>query len=138
SYYEVQSSKDGKTFSPLLEKVSESGKGTYSYSAAAASLAGKLYYRIVVVNQDGSRTYSSVVAISLSSAITFGVYPNPVKSTLVLSVQNSKAEKVTVQVIDMQGKILRQQQIQLNAGISPVSLEVSSLSRGNYIVALKG
>jgi len=139
AYFVIQRSTDGKTFS-ALDKVAASGNksgSNYAY-LDAANASGKVYYRLQMVDKQGNIAYSNVVAITLNSGISFTVYPNPVRNIMSLRVNNDKSETVTVQVIDLLGKVLTQQQAQLNAGTNTLSLNVSSLASGSYVVVIKG
>ena len=136
AYFNVQVSSNGKDF-VTIKKVIASGT-SYNFSDASGSQNSKVYYRLQIVESDGSISYSNVVALSLSNATSFTIYPNPVRNNLSLLVQSSKSELVTVQVVDMLGKSLHQEQTQLNAGLNNVSLNLTSLAKGNYVVILKG
>ncbi len=134
-YFNVQRSVNGKDF-VTLKQVSYSGN-SYSFSDVT-SAAGKVSYRLQIVDKDGSISYSNVVSLTLSSATSFAIFPNPVRNILSLQVQNSKSESVTVQVVDLLGKVLRQEQAQLTAGLNNVSLNVTTLAKGNYVVVVRG
>ena len=139
AYFVIQLSTDGKTFS-ALDKVAASGNksgSNYAY-LDAANASSKVYYRLQMVDKQGNIAYSNVVVITLNSGISFTVYPNPVRNIMSLRVNNDKSETVTVQVIDLLGKVLTQQQAQLNAGTNTLSLNVSSLASGSYVVVIKG
>jgi len=137
--YIVERSANGKNFTSLNTiAASNSLTGAYKYNDASSITSGKLYYRLKISDKNGGISYSNVVLINLSSNTSFSVYPNPVQAKLNLQVQNSKIEKVTIQVIDLLGKVLQQQSSQLNAGINSLSLDVASLAKGSYIVVVKG
>lgn len=137
--YIIERSSNGKNFASLKTvTASNSLTRAYKYNDASAITAGKLYYRLKITDKNGGISYSNVVVINLSSNTSFSIYPNPVQAKLNLQVQNSKTEKVTIQVVDLLGKVLQQQSTQLNAGINSLSLDVASLAKGSYIVVVKG
>jgi len=136
AYFNVQVSSNGKDF-VTIKKVTASGS-SYNFSDANGAANSKVYYRLQVVENDGSFTYSNVVALSLSNATSFSIYPNPVRNNLSLLVQSSKTELVSIQVVDLLGKVLHQEPAQLSIGLNHVSFNVASLSKGNYVVVLKG
>ena len=139
--YTVQRSTNGVDYVNVSQLTASGSANGYSYNFAdkkAASNTGKLYYRLVIATRDGIKTYSNVILISLNSQAILSVYPNPVKSNLSLQIANTKDENVTLQVVDMLGKVLKQQSAQLYNGINNVSLSVSDLARGNYIIIVKG
>jgi len=135
AYFNVQRSVNGKDFT-TINQVNSVGSA-FAFSDATNE-SGKVYYRLQIVDKDGGISYSNIVTLALSSATSFSIYPNPVRSTLSLQVQSSKTELVTVQVVDLLGKVLHQEQSQLSAGLNNISFSVASLSRGNYVVVVKG
>ena len=139
AYFVIQRSTDGKTFNYLDKVVASGNKSGSSYSYLDATIAtGKVYYRLQIVDKQGGIAYSNVVTITLNSRISFTLYPNPVRNIMSLKVVNDKAETVTVQVVDLLGKVLNQQQAQLIAGENNLSLNVTSLASGSYVVVIKG
>jgi len=138
AYYALQRSTNGKDYVTIKQIAANNAlRNNYGYNDAL-STTGKVYYRLQIVEKNDVISYSNTVAIVLNSALSLSVYPNPVASTLSLQLQNSKTETVNVLVVDMLGKVLKQQQAQLNAGINNVALNVATLSRGSYIVLVKG
>ena len=66
------------------------------------------------------------------------VRPNPVTSnTLVLSVSVQQNLKTNVQVMGVDGKILVQQNISLASGMNTVSLNISNVPSGIYLVQVQ-
>ena len=76
------------------------------------------------------------INISLSSI--YAIYPNPVKYVLYVQVQRSIAEKVSLQIVDMLGKIVSQQSQQLTAGVTTLSINTNLLAKGSYFAVIKG
>ena len=135
AYFNVQRSINGKDYINI-KQVTTAGS-SYSYSDIT-NTTGKIYYRLQIVDKNGGISYSNIVSLALSSATSISIFPNPVRSTLSLQIQNSKSEIVTVQVVDLLGKVLHQEQSQLSAGLNNVSLNVASLAKGNYVVIVRG
>ena len=51
---------------------------------------------------------------------------------------NGKNESVVVQVIDMLGKVVKQQTVELIAGSNHILLAVDNLAKGSYFILIKG
>jgi len=139
AHYVIERSTNGVDFIDIKEVASlnKASGSTYTYSDVI-NTDGKLYYRLKMVDKDGSFTYSNIVSVSISNGFTFSLYPNPVKNNLTLHVENSKTEDVTLQVINILGRVVYQQQSHLNIGINNVSLNVSNLAQGSYLLVVKG
>ncbi|HEX6913830.1 MAG TPA: T9SS type A sorting domain-containing protein, partial [Chitinophagaceae bacterium] len=66
---------------------------------------GTNYYRLKMVDKDGSYRYSAIVTVQVKEdAGSLSVYPNPVRNELVIS----SAVKTTAYLFDGNGKLIRQ------------------------------
>ncbi len=65
------------------------------------------------------------------------VFPNPADNILQLRFNALKPDDVTIMVMDMQGKIIKRQTNYLNTGNNDISIDISGLSKGNYIFSIK-
>ncbi len=108
----------------------------YSYSDNATA-NDIIYYRLKITDKDGSSYYSKIVLVKTLQNGSLKIYPNPVKEMLLAKVNAVKDEAATLQITDMQGKILVQKNIKLTRGINTVSLHVSGVAKGNYIFLVK-
>ncbi len=136
--FAVQSSKNGSIFSDIAA-VSAKGTSlnTYSYTDKNAAY-GATYYRLKMLDKTGKFTYSNVVEAGVKAANSFAIYPNPVHSALHLQVSSTKAGAGIVQVIDVLGRVLVSQQVQLSIGTNNLTVPVLAIANGSYRVVLKG
>ena len=68
----------------------------------------------------------------------FTVYPNPVSTDAWINIFLKKAERVSIQLYDMQGRIMRTFiDQQMKAGEQNMSFPLNTLARGNYIVQMR-
>jgi plastocyanin len=108
-----------------------------------AGMAGKTIYFGSGAPGSGMRGRIIVNAVSgihtnYSNGFDFTVYPNPVSTDSWISLQLNKSERVTIQVFDMQGRIVRTFIDQeLKAGEIKMPFTLNSLDRGNYIVQMR-
>ncbi len=140
--YILQRSTNGVEFTnviqiPSIATSSNRSNGSYTTADAIAS-SSKLYYRLLIKANDGSYSYSNVVVLTVNGKVGLSIYPNPVKENLSLQIQNLKDENVTVQIVDILGKVIKQQQVQLYVGANTANINVAELGRGNYLVIVKG
>lgn len=70
----------------------------------------------------------------------FSLYPNPVgnDNLNILFASNQQVNNVTLQVMDITGKVISTDRLDLTAGFNQYSAPVSSLSSGIYMVRLSG
>lgn len=65
-----------------------------------------------------------------------GIYPNPARSVVNVVMTSAKQDQVTITVMDISGKLIKQQQVTAVAGISTIPVDVSALTPGTYFVKL--
>jgi hypothetical protein len=130
--FEVQKSNDAINFSTISTVAAKNLLCNTSYSYGDAKmLSSTAYYRIKTVDNDGRFTYSGIVSINGKASLNLSVFPNPATNNLVMS-HPQAGNNAYVQIISLNGKdILRQA---LQPGSVQTSLDVSTFSKGNYIV----
>jgi alpha-tubulin suppressor-like RCC1 family protein len=140
SHFTIQRSVNGTSFSNL-GKVAAKGDGNYSYTDDLSTITHELspiYYRLQMVDKDGSFTYSKVVAVTINdNRKTLVLFPNPVKDNLFVQMTSTKAEKLTLQVTDLQGRLLQQEATQVGVGNVSLSVNTSALAKGTYVLLVK-
>jgi hypothetical protein len=117
------------------------GAGTASQNTGyafrdAAAPAGLVYYRLRQLDQDGTATYSPVVALAgaavAAKATLLPVFPQPARDWL--RVQVSGTEQPTMlRLLDSLGRVVRQQPCE-----SETQLEVGGLPAGLYYLVADG
>ncbi len=140
SHIYVERSTDGTSFT-RINKLNTKGDGTYTYSDDVAALSSsKLYYRLVIVDKDGSAAYSKVVSAQLSSsAVTqLSFYPNPVKDNLFVQFTSTKQEKVSLKIINLKGQVVHEETLQATIGNISTTVNTSILANGSYVLQVKG
>jgi len=134
----VERSVDGKKFSTIgyVAAKAENGNSntplSYSYSDEKP-LPGINYYRLKQTDRDGKFSYSSVVVLQgVKGFYLSSLYPNPTRDALSLAITCENAEKATINIIDMTGKLIKQIAVGLSTGENNFSLNVGSLAAGDY------
>jgi hypothetical protein len=87
--FELQRSVDSRTFA-LVANVPAQGYSTVARTYAAldgAAPAGPLYYRLRLVDADGTAAYSPVVAVAAGSSAELLLAPNPAHNLITLSTE---------------------------------------------------
>jgi len=145
-YYVVQKSIDnGISYSSIdtvLITKPNANNNTYSYTDANLSLikaaSNTIYYRIKQVDDNGVSTYSTTDIIKLPSKAdpTVTVYPNPVQDFAKIKFYLDEDALVTMNLADINGRVLQSQQIQGTIGENTPAINMSSLVNGNYILTL--
>ncbi|WP_276497385.1 T9SS type A sorting domain-containing protein [Pontibacter litorisediminis] len=138
----VERSSDGKQFSPI---GTVAGAGTTAqqqqYTFTDPTPLGSVsYYRLKQVDNDGDFAYSKVVAVRLSSeasAQRLKVWPNPFVQEINIEVFADEAGEASIILTALQGQRVYQENIQLAPGFNRLSLPLTSLPKGMYILQLQ-
>ncbi len=142
--FDLQRSLNGADFSTIASITSKAINGNsnatldYEFNDVAP-LNGNNYYRLQQTDKDGKTSLSQTVLIrgsKVSGISIAAVYPNPVKDRLNINISSATAEKVTMSIIDVLGKVLIQKVVQLTIGELSISEDISQLNKGNYLLKL--
>lgn len=141
SYFEIQKSRDGMNYTAIgtVNAVgTSSAVNRYSYTDAGP-LDGRTYYRLRIVDADGSSEISKIVSVKAGTTGIFlnNLYPNPVNDQLTVE-WNSVAPDVKTQVSirDLQGRLLQTTTVTSVTGFNQLFLNTSKLSPGQYFLSL--
>lgn len=128
--FQVERSTDAQLFTSLAMINAMNAAGTHNYQYSDASpFKGISYYRLKMIDIDGTITYSKVVAVNSGVKGTMLLYPNPVKDQL--QVMHSPAgTKATVQILTAEGKMILVKNISANT--QQTGINVAALPAGNY------
>jgi len=105
SNYQVQRSSDGRNFSNIQSVQSRNSVNRINYSATDSKpLNGIGYYRLKMVEVDGSATYSKIVAVQFATGNLITIYPTLWKKGTTLNISNPNNEKLTAYFFNSAGQ----------------------------------
>lgn len=140
--FELQRSADGTHFSLLsfVDSKAANGNSTsslvYSFDDSDPSI-GNSYYRLKQIDKDGRSTLSNVVMIKSDkvSALTItNTYPNPATDIINLAIAAPSNNEISLMITDIAGRVVLHQSISLVSGDNNLSVNVSKLTSGNYLI----
>jgi glucose/arabinose dehydrogenase len=126
--YVVERSSDGINFAKIGEvgpKDIINGSPFKNYDFLDNSpAAGKAYYRLKITHVDGSYEYSLIISISMKDLPTKGikVYPTPFTTDLAVETYFYEPGEITIQLIDMQGRILKSRKQMVDHGTRSLTI----------------
>ncbi|MBP7680121.1 MAG: hypothetical protein KA103_03675 [Saprospiraceae bacterium] len=141
AFYEVQCSKDEFNFQPVLSIFQDAKKGgVYEamHTPKLNSRFGKVYYRIIGVDNNGNRVYSTVNDVAFRIAETpITISPNPVVKGNLYTLNNIfiddlKSGNERLVVTNVFGQII--QSVPLQQYVEEVVLDTQNLSAGLYSI----
>ena len=131
--YELQRSVDRTNFATIntTSPFYSASKNNYQYLDANPLIEG--YYRLKLINFDGSITYSNTVLLKLSNSQLI------LKYDLLTTVVNIKSvrpvsDKLQVGIFSSDGKRIMKSEKNLPAGINEMNISLSGFPEGIYIV----
>ncbi len=98
---------------------------------------GDNYYRLKMIDIDGSFTYSNEINVVLRDAVINNIdniYPNPANSHINVQIQSTATYNTRLIVYDVVGKEVYKMPIDLVKGYNMSQVDISLLNRGAYIV----
>jgi hypothetical protein len=130
--YVVEKSTDGRTFT-AIGTVKATNQKTYGFTDAQ-STSENSYYRLKMVEMDGSYKLSYIVSLKSKVSLTITTSPNPVKNALMI--QHPKvATDGHIQIVSANGQMLKDIRLAANAVISNV--DMSGFTSGLYHIVFK-
>jgi Secretion system C-terminal sorting domain len=135
SKYVIEKSTTGSKFTAIGEVASKNSTNGATYTFTDnATIANAQYYRLKMIDKDGSFTYSTVVSLVGKETSSLKIYPNPVQNIAVVA--HAKAIDATQIIISsINGKQMKQ--IAVASGSIQTSFSVENLPLGNYILQVK-
>lgn len=138
NHFEVQRSTDGVTWDSIGQ-VTAAGNSTqelsYEFSDPQASDGGQFYYRFIEYDNDGNQsTHSQIVASNciVEWVNNISVFPNPTQGALTIQLQSKQYRDVLLQVFDMNGRSVYEEDINTVFGIIQHYKDFSNLADGVY------
>lgn len=121
SHFDIERSRDGKTFEKVGEVKAKGEAANYAFTDSKA-VSGTSYYRLKMVDFDGTTDYSKIVSVQSYGKGKVKIYPTVTADNLV--VEGAKS----VTIVNMMGQVVLQRE--MNSSV--VSLQ--ELPKGIYIV----
>ncbi|MBS1756542.1 MAG: hypothetical protein JSU03_04635 [Bacteroidetes bacterium] len=131
----LERSADGRNFKPIkvISATAAQCAQPFSYTDLSA-LSGINYYRLKSTDPDGVSKYSNTIAI-LNKNKGFelvSLLPNYVTTTAALNVTSAVDTKMEISIIDISGKQVSRQTMNLATGNNVIQLNLSNLAAGTY------
>ena len=143
SYFEIEKSIDGFASSKnTVGKVQATGNSSVkkSYSFAEKNNNSPInYYRIKMVDKNGSFVYSNIVSVKGNKNIFVQVRSNPFADKISLIVQATAKYNAVINITDLSGRKVVASSARLVQGINNVEISnLNNLPKGIYILEVSG
>ena len=133
SHFNIQRSVNGKDFDNIGQiKAANKTDNIYSYydPLGFSKNSSSYYYRLEIIDKDGSKTYSEIKQVNiLQKELFVKIFPNPAVNYINVTGKNIKQ----ILISDITGKLLLQKDINIS-GFSNTQLPTNGFGKGNFII----
>lgn len=131
----IEKSADGVHFSAIgdLPYSASTLLGKHIYSDAQP-FAGNNYYRLNVINNDGSAEYSNIILLKNDAKRLVYVYPNPVKDVLNISITATTSARYNCYLYDVSGRLLISKVYNVVEGRQTLQMPFGRMTKGAYTI----
>lgn len=138
-HFVVEHSTDGETFHAFATvKAAGVSHSSTNYSTVHHdAVAGTNYYRLKMVDEDATFSYSSIVPVVMEQASNSLLpYPNPASSSLRVDLPNGVSGGFAFRISDAAGRIVRTFPGRVGPGIVGMELPLVGIEAGSYLLIL--
>ncbi len=140
AYYEIERSVNSSTSFKTIGKVTATGdNSSYKLTNDITAVNGTIYYRLKMVDKDGSFQYSDTrtIAVSQQENNIVRAYPNPAVATVYVYMSNvTITSKLSATIHDMQGRMVKYFANVSAQQDKTIALSLDGVSTGQYIVTV--
>lgn len=110
-------------------------KGRPSYYNFTDHQAGKVFYRLKQIDNDGAYTYSKILESNCSAqSITLMLYPNPTVDFITLDINSNDTFNTLFQLINLNGQVIATINANLNKGANKIRINTDTFPAGTYFL----
>lgn len=114
----------------------QAGNQYYNFIDQEPGKNGTRYYRLKMIDQDGSFKYSPIRPVVFSEDLPWSVYPNPSTGLFYLNFQLAEGEMLTIKVYDASGRTIQQQIVNGTGFLQKISIDLKA--NGLYMLEAAG
>ena len=127
--YEVQHGTNGVSFN-TIKSFTAATSNNYFFNHLNPN-NGKNYYRLKIIDNDGSFQYSPVRSVNIQKAAKVILFPNPVKDVLTINLNTTDNTFFDVRLINMYGQQLWQKKVN-----GSVQVNMQKMGSGMYLLQI--
>lgn len=133
----LERSVDGRNYSAINTINADAARCAMPFDYTdAGPLPGMNYYRLKNTDADGHVSYSTTIALlNAVKGFDMSISPNPVVGDeFKLNVASAQPGKMYISIYDMQGRLVKKQELVLIAGFNSVPVKAHHLPAGSYTI----
>jgi len=109
---------------------------TYSFTDIEPDKFGPRYYRLKVINLDGSFSYSPIRSVVFNEAVQWQIYPNPSNGLFNLVYQLNDTQELHARVINSTGSLVKEYHKTANGFPQKLNIDLFGKANGVYLLQI--
>ena len=137
SYFTIQRSADGTNWSALgtvRAKGNSAVQTDYSFRDEQP-LTGTNYYRLALVNLDGTYTYSDVKGLLSATIARISFFPNPAHDYVNVALDGTTGSQVTILLTSISGRLMQERAAVTGSG-TVITFPIQNMAAGMYVLTV--
>jgi len=110
------------------------GTRTYTFTDNETDKFGPRYYRLKIMNLDGSFTYSPIRSVVFEDPVQWQIYPNPSSGLFSLVYQLNNGEEIHARIIDAKGSLIKEYRKTGNGFPQKLNIDLLGKTSGVYLL----
>ncbi|HVG13245.1 MAG TPA: T9SS type A sorting domain-containing protein, partial [Flavisolibacter sp.] len=137
-YFELERSQDGTSFIAIAKKAAQNGRSASYQHADGAPGKGRNFYRLKMVDDDGTFSYSKTLLYHVVEAGGLVVAPNPFETDISVGLKLPFSQPVRIILTGVTGSIFKDISVLGAAGSNSWNIGgLGQLAKGVYLLKLK-
>jgi hypothetical protein len=146
--YEIQVARSSKDYQLnnfiKIGQVTSIGNSSitqnYNFTDAEDDKTGVRYYRLKIIELDGSFYYSEIRPVIFNNEITWHVYPNPSNGLFNFIFQQSRGETIHLSIYNTKGQLVEQIQTPASGFVQKIIIDLreAKFTPGMYMIVAEG
>lgn len=140
NYYEVEKSDNAQTYYTIQKMSVTNNETNFSYTDKNISYYNKpIFYRLKVVDKDGSFKYSSIIQTKIYTNNNFvsNLYPTIVANgtSVTAEILSESNKKITLSLIDISGREVQKNNFNVQKGTNKINFTINTAIKSNWLFA---
>lgn len=133
-YFILEKSTNGADWRSVDEINAAGNSSTINNYSIRENGNGLVYYRLRQVDINGKETIYGPISANCEGGLenSLSVFPNPNKGSFTVEVINNIEEDATIQIMDMQGRIIENRKVLLLKGVNQFTFDIYSIAKATY------
>lgn len=134
--YSVMRSIDAENFTEISRVPAKNKASLYNYDDLDTKPGALYYYKVIANEKNGEYKSTNIIPLGaeLNEVMVSGIYPNPVQSDFVMSVDGRAETEITINIYDVVGKLVKSFTRNTSIGIQSLNFSVPDLPSGSYML----